>query len=134
MSHFLQILYLVLYPELRQVALAERVDALATARATPFDVLELFGMAAGVVLVTALTRYAGGELDANQRFAVGTLNFLVALPMLALAVGPFFIRRIRRGLRAALSPEVTRTSRETLRSSAAPPSTPPAAAPKTDAG
>jgi hypothetical protein len=87
-----------------------------------------------VVLVTALTRYAGGELDANQRFAVGTLNFLVALPMLALAVGPFFIRRIRRGLRAALSPDVTRTPRETLRSSAAPPSTPPAAAPKTDAG
>jgi hypothetical protein len=98
-SHFQQFLY----PELRLFAPEERVSALEAARATPFDALELFGMAAGVVLVTALTRYAGTELDAMQRFAAGTLNFLIALPLLALAVGPFLVRRVRRGLRNALA-------------------------------
>lgn len=99
MSHFQQILY----PELRLFAPEERARALAAARETPFDALELFGMAAGVALVTALTRYAGAELDAMQRFAAGTLNFVIALPLLALAVGPFFVRRVRRGLRDILA-------------------------------
>lgn len=92
----------ILYPELRSFAPEARAGALRDARATPFDTLELFGMAAGVVAITALTRYAGPELAAGQRFAAGLLNFLVALPLLALALGPFFIRRVRRGLRDIL--------------------------------
>lgn len=91
-----------LYPELRLFTVDERVRVLHEAKTTPFDVLELFGMAAGLVIVTAVTRYAGSELDSNQRFAASILNFLLAIPLLALAVGPFLVRRVRRGLRAQL--------------------------------
>jgi hypothetical protein len=93
----------ILYPELRLFAPEKRANALRDARATPFDTLELFGMAAGVVAITALTRYAGSQLAIGQRFAAGILNFLIALPLLVLALGPFFIRRVRRGLRAVLT-------------------------------
>lgn len=88
-----------LYPELRNVALPERYRRLRQARQTPLDALELFGMAAGLVVVTALTRYAGAELDASGRFAAALANFAIAVPLLALCLGPFHVRRVRRGLR-----------------------------------
>jgi hypothetical protein len=91
----------ILYPELRLLVPEERAGALRAARATPFDMVELFGMAAALVGVTALTRYAGIDMDANRRFSAALLNFIVALPLLAVTIGPFLIRRTRRGLRAA---------------------------------
>lgn len=89
----------ILYPELRSFPPKDRARALHDAKQTPFDTLELFGMAAALVIVTALTNYSGTGLDVNQRFLSGVLNYLVALPLLALSLGPFLIRRVRRGLR-----------------------------------
>lgn len=99
----------ILCPELRSFAPEERVRAWREAGATPFDALELFGMAAGLVAVTAFTRYAGSDLDPNARFAAGMINYIVALPLLVLALGPFLVRRLRRGLRAALKRSNTGT-------------------------
>lgn len=90
----------ILYPELSSFPPEDRVRALHDARQTPFDTLELFGMAAALVIVTALTDYSGGGLDGNQRFFSGVLNYLAALPLLAVTLGPFLIRRVRRGLRS----------------------------------
>lgn len=91
-----------LYPELRRVAAADRIRRLRLARQAPLDAIELFGMAAGLVAVTALTRYAGAGLDATGRFATALANVLIALPLLVLVLGPFHVRRIRRGLRESL--------------------------------
>lgn len=93
-------LWPVLLPELRQFAACEQDAALRAARDTPLDMLELLGMAGGLVLVTALTRYGLPAADAATRFAAMALNFAVAVPLLALALGPFHLRRLRRGLRA----------------------------------
>lgn len=88
-----------LYPELRGVSAEERRRRLREARQVPLEAIELFGMAAGLVVVTALTRYAGAELDASSRFAAALVNFAIAVPLLALCLGPFHVRRVRRGLR-----------------------------------
>ena len=98
---------LVLLPELRRFPAAERGSALRAARDTPLDMLELLGMAAGLVVVTALTRYVLPDGEAATRFAAVLLNFAVAVPLLALVLGPFHLRRLRRGLREQLQQRAT---------------------------
>lgn len=99
----------ILYPQLRSFPVIDRKRALRRARETPFDVIELLGMAAGLVLVTALTRYGVSELEIGERFALAIINFLVAVPLLAIALGPFIVRRVRRGLRAQLEKRQNRS-------------------------
>jgi len=94
-------LELLLYPELRSLGERDRERALQHARGLPFDLVELLGMAAAVVLVTAATRY-GVRHDALEQFGMVLANFLIAIPLLAATVGPFLYRRTRRGLRKAL--------------------------------
>lgn len=95
-------LWPLLLPELRRFAAAERDGALRAARDTALDLLELLGMAAGLVLVTALTRYGLSQAEPSTRFGAVLLNFVFALPLLALCLGPFHLRRLRRGLREQL--------------------------------
>lgn len=92
---------LLLYPELRALEPEARERALRQARETPFDLVELAGMALAVVLVTSLTRYGMGS-SALAQFAMGLGSFLLALPLLAVTAGPFLYRRTRRGLARAL--------------------------------
>ena len=89
-------------PELRRFAAGERARALRSARSTPLDALELVGMLAGLVLVTALTRYVVPHGADVPRVVAAILDFAVALPLLALCLGPFHVRRLRRGLRDRL--------------------------------
>jgi hypothetical protein len=49
--------------------------------------------------VTALTRYALPDPTLPTRTAAALLNAAVALPLLVLLLGPFHLRRLRRGLR-----------------------------------
>jgi hypothetical protein len=100
-------LELLLYPELRALGERDRDRALRHARSLPFDLVELLGMAAAVVLVTAATRY-GLRLDALEQFWMVIANFAVALPLLAVTVGPLLYRRTRRGLRRALQGQPAR--------------------------
>ena len=94
-------LWPVLLPELRQFPATDQDTALRSARDTELDILELLGMAAGLVAVTALTRYTlpSGSI---ARFLFVLLNAVVAIPLLMVALGPFHIRRLRRGLRKQL--------------------------------
>ena len=87
-----------LYPGLGALPEGERASALRAARDTPFDVIELVGMAFGMVLAVSLTRYGVEDLDLLERLAGAAANFIVAVPLLALFVGPFLVRRTRRGL------------------------------------
>ena len=95
-------LWPVLLPELRSFSDSERDIALKRARETPLDALELVGMAAGLVLVTALTRYVLPDGGFATRFAAMAMTFAVAMPLLMLCLGPFHVRRLRRGLREQL--------------------------------
>jgi hypothetical protein len=95
-------LWPALLPELRQFPEAERDAALQQARQTSLDVAELVGMAVGLVAVTALTKYSVPDASMAPRFALALINFAVALPLLAVVLGPFHLRRLRRGLRQQL--------------------------------
>jgi len=95
-------LWLALLPELRQFPAAEQDRVLREARDTAFDVPELVGLAAGLVAVTALTRYTLADASLASRFAAALLNFGVAVPLLAALLGPVHLRRLRRGLRDQL--------------------------------
>src|SRR5512143_3423432 len=88
----------LLYPQLNAFAAEERAGALRAARETSFDVIELIGIAAGLVVVTALTRYRLEAGSVAEGFLAAIGNFAIALPLLVLFVGPFFVRRARRGL------------------------------------
>lgn len=95
-------LWPALLPELKRFPEGEREIALRAARATRLDTIELVGMALGLVAVTALTRYSVPEASHASRFALAIVNFAVAVPLLAIMLGPFHLRRLRRGLRRQL--------------------------------
>lgn len=95
-------LWPALLPELRQFPEAERDQALQHARETSLDVIELVGMAVGLVGVTALTKYSVPDPSMASRFALALINFAVAMPLLVAVLGPFHLRRLRRGLRQQL--------------------------------
>jgi len=95
-------LWPVLLPELRQFPAAEQDGALASARDTALDLFELLGMAVGLVAVTALTRYALVDPGLSVRVGAAATNLVVAVSLLAAFLGPFHLRRLRRGLRQQL--------------------------------
>ena len=95
-----------LYPQLRAFDASERDAALRRAREAPFDVVELVGTALGLVMATAVTGYGAREGDVLGRLLAVLVNFLVALPILAVLVGPFLVRHVRRGLARELQSRV----------------------------
>ena len=88
----------LLYPELQAHARKDRARLLHEASKEPFDFLEWVGMLAALVVVVSLTRYGIAGFSLIDRFAVMLANFLVAIPLLVVTVGPFLVRRTRRGL------------------------------------
>lgn len=92
----------MLLPELGQFPMRDRKAALKKAGEIELDIFELIGMAFGLVLVTVATQYALPDHSLASRFSAALLNFLVAVPLIGIAVAPFHIRRLRRGLRAQL--------------------------------
>ncbi len=95
-------LWPALLPELREFPPADREAAFRRARETSLDSVELLGLVLALMLVTALTRYGLPESGMASRFATAMLNFVLALPLLALAIAPLHRRRLRRGLREQL--------------------------------
>lgn len=90
----------LMLPELRSLPRHEQALAWAAARRTEFDAFELLGIAVAVVLTTVLTRYALPGNSADSRLIAALLNFMLALPLLVVSVGPLHLRRLRRGVRA----------------------------------
>ena len=87
-----------LLPRILLIAPRDWDAVLNQARTTDFDLIERFG----IVLGTALTAYLlrlGTEFATSLALPIQYLiQFLSALPILALLVGPFYLRRLRRGL------------------------------------
>ena len=89
-------LRLLAYPQLREFPAAEWGSVLQRARDTAFDAIEWMGILAGLAFVTYLLRPGTGE--PGSLFALSLMQFVLALPLLAVFVGPFLWRRTRRGL------------------------------------
>jgi hypothetical protein len=88
----------LLYPQLSRFDAAVREKALARARDAAFDGVEIAGICIGLGMTALLTRYSVEDLALAQRMGAALANFIVALPLLACLVGPFLVRRTRRGL------------------------------------
>jgi hypothetical protein len=92
-----------LLPQLRQFGPpAERKLAITRAREEPLDPFEWVAMAVALLFVALLTRHSLESLQLGTRIGYVLLNFAVATPLLAIAIGPFHIRRLRRGLQRQL--------------------------------
>jgi hypothetical protein len=91
-----------LLPELRRFPESEQGPALERARETPLDLVEIAGTVVALVAVTAVTKYTLPDLSLISRLGMALLNFGVALPLLVATIGPFHVRRLRRGLRKQL--------------------------------
>jgi len=97
-----KIALLCAYPALGKLPHAEWDQALKQARETSFDMIEWIGVLAGIAFVTYLLR-----VDADHAAALALpvryfAEFLAAVPLLVLVVGPFYLRRTRRGLDQAI--------------------------------
>ena len=88
----------LLYPELLAYGRRDRARLLKEASKEPYDFLEWIGILAALVLVVSFTRYGVAGLGLAHRFAVAVANFIVAVPLLVVTVGPFLVRRTKRGL------------------------------------
>lgn len=108
-SPYLQWLLAQLFPRLREWPVQEWPGVLAKARQVEFDRVEQIATLAGVILVAWQVKPAS-SVGASALFAY-LLQFALLAPLLLLVLGPFFVRRIRRGLdeaardRAASTPE-----------------------------
>lgn len=94
-------LRLLAYPQLRGVPPAQWEGVLNRARDTPFDTIEWVGIAAAVAFVTYALRSGAGEPGSLFTLYLG--QFVLALPLLVVLVGPFLLRRTRRGLDLVLA-------------------------------
>jgi len=89
-------LRLLAYPQLRALSPNQWEVILRRARDTPFDLIEWAGILAGIVFAAFVLRADMGEPGA---LVVSYLaQFVLALPLLIILVGPFYLRRTRRGL------------------------------------
>lgn len=94
----LQWLLAIAYPQLREWPVREWQAKLAEARKIDFDNLEQAGTLAGVVIVAMLVKPAGAA--SGGAIVAYLAQFVTLVPLLALVLAPFFIRRCRRGLAA----------------------------------
>ncbi len=87
-----------LYPQLRALPPEAWPSLLRNARDTSFDAPEWLGVVAGTAFVAWLLD-SGTVLPAIAPGPRGlVMQFFIALPLLALVVGPVYLRRTRRGL------------------------------------
>lgn len=98
-SPWLQWILAEVFPRLRAWPLADWSRVLARARATPLDLLEKIGTLGSVLICALLYKPV---LSANiEEILAYLVQFAVMLPVFALAFGPFYLRRIRRGIEMA---------------------------------
>ena len=100
----------LLYAELRQFEPGRQAGALKAAADIEFDAIEYVGLALALAATVLLTRYSVADMGLADRFGAAIANFIVAIPLLLVLAGPFYVRRTRRGLRAQLKREPTAPS------------------------
>ena len=98
-----------LYPRLRELPPEAWESSLRKARDTEFSKVEWSGVIVGVAFVAWLLGIDPSVFAAVPPFAVYLLQFVFALPLLVVVVGPLYLRRTRRGLDRELARRETYT-------------------------
>lgn len=95
-SPYLQWLLAQLFPQLREWTIREWPAVLGKARLVEFDRLEEIATLVGVIVIAWQIKPAT-SLDTSALLSY-LVQFVYLAPVLVLVLGPFFVRRIRRGL------------------------------------
>ena len=98
-----RVVMLWLYPRLREIPPERWESMLAKARSSDFNTAELVATIGGVGLVAWLLGIGFPETASQASFIAHLLQFILALPLLAVIVGPIYLRRTRRGLERELA-------------------------------
>lgn len=93
---------MLLYPELKSIAPHHQKHALKQAKEEPFELLEWAGTLVGIVIAVGVTRYSAAGFGVHERLVAALANFAIAVPLITILVGPFLVRRTRRGLQRYL--------------------------------
>lgn len=90
-------------PRLGELPAIEWPAAIERARQCEFTTLERVAIGVGVACAALLLQAApAAGATASAQFLGYVVDFLIALPLLLVLVGPVFLHRIRRGLDAAI--------------------------------
>lgn len=87
-----------LYPRLREVPPATWEAILGKARGTDFEMREWIGVVGGLALVAWLVEAKVSAFATQAGPITHLLQFVLALPLLAVLIGPIYVRKTRRGL------------------------------------
>jgi hypothetical protein len=90
------------YPRLRELPPDIWKSVLEKARDTEFVTAEWVGIITGVAFVAWALGAEPSVFATQPPFMVHLLRFVIALPLLAVVVGPIYVRRTRRGLEREL--------------------------------
>lgn len=85
-------------PRLTELPETKWDEAIQKAQSIDFDVVEWMALILGVVAVTYLLRIEAGTVSAISLPVIYLVQFVEAAFLLILLVGPFYLRRARRGL------------------------------------
>lgn len=85
-------------PRLIELPPGEWEHAARLARDVEFDLVERIAIVAGVGFTAYALPFDPGQIETFSVFARYLGQFLTAVPVLLLVVGPFMLRRARRGL------------------------------------
>ena len=97
-SKFTHLVMIWLYPRLRELPPAKWESMLRKARDTNFETGEWIGVIGGIALVAWIVDVEAPVFSMQAAFVSYLLQFVLALPLLAVVVGPIYLRRTRRGL------------------------------------
>lgn len=85
-------------PRLTELPESRWDEAIQRAQTIDFDTVELMALIIGVAVVTYLLRIEEGSAPAVSLPVIYLVQFVEAAFLLILLVGPFYLRRARRGL------------------------------------
>lgn len=85
-------------PRLIELPAGEWERAAQLARNVEFDAVERIAIVAGVVFTAYVLRFDPEQAATLSVFSRYLIQFLTAVPILLVVVGPFMLRRARRGL------------------------------------
>ena len=99
-------------PRLSEIPPADWERTIEQCRQTEFDAAERIAMVVSVGFVSALLSFSADQMETIGFYTRYAIQFALAVPMLAALLAPFYLRRLRRGLDAAILNRTTRTEKE----------------------
>lgn len=99
-------------PRLSEIPPAEWQHTIDHCKQTEFDAAERIAMIVSVGFVSALLSFSADQMETLGVYTRYALQFAFAVPMLAALLAPFYLRRLRRGLDAAILNRTTQMEKE----------------------